>query len=185
MLAASQIVIPDERVTLNPEFIIINRLKVLSWEQNTVFVHKRVEYDGKFKLVGNTGILVRVCLVQPRLGGQEELGHTPTAEQVFGQRDVTIATPIGNRWIGVSDRHYFVMPGGRNEIQVTYEHRLSNNLSLQEPTLGGTCKVSTGPIFMCAFSDLNSSDSHVIMHNMLLRTIGTVSFVPFASDIVL
>jgi len=183
MLAASQLLLESERVRLEPAFWIMNRLQIMSYEENTVFVHKRVEYSGTLEIVGTTPILVRICIVQPRLGGQLELGHMPTAEQVFGTRDPSIATPINEtRWIAISDRHYFVDATqtvyGRPGIELEYEHRLTNNMSMQRPTLSGYGAVRNGPIFFCFFSDVDFADSHAFLHNVMLRTVGLASTVP-------
>lgn len=183
MIAASQLLLDSERVKLEPTFWIMNRLHNLSHEENTVFVHKRVEYAGVLTLTGTTPIIVRCCIVQPRLGGQLELGHMPTAEQVFGTRDPSIATRIDDsHWITISDRHYMVdatqtaygLPG----IELDYEHRLTNNMSMQMPTLSGMGQVRNGPIFFCYFSDVDFADSHASLHNVVLRTVGYASTVP-------
>lgn len=177
VLATSQLMIREERVHLEPSFIIMNRLPIRNYEDNVVFIHKRVEYQGFLQLVGTTPTLVRVCIVQPRAGGELELGHQPTAQQVFGTRDPTIATPIDEtKWLRLSDRHYFVNGEqtryGKNGLEVDYTHRLSHNLSLQTPTLSGYGRVKECPIFFCCFSDVDFSDQHVKLYNMFLRTVG-------------
>jgi len=186
MLATAQRVIASERITLDPKFFIINRLPCVRRLETTVFSHKRVEYDGLAELVGNSPALLRICIVQPRLGGEWEFGNLPRAEDVFGRHDpwnpITIATAIDkDQWIGVSDRHYLVtaepVADGHSGIWLDYSHRLSNNLSMQEPTLGASNIVSIGPMFLCAFSDTDTSDSHVRLRNVTARTIGHVSYI--------
>jgi hypothetical protein len=175
--ATSQLMIREERVHLEPSFMIMNRLPIRSYHDEAVFIHKRVEYEGFLQLVGTTPTLVRICIVQPRAGGEQELGHQPTAQQVFGTRDPSIATPIDEtKWLRLSDRHYFVTGEqtryGKNGLWVEYTHRLSHNLSLQSPTLSGYGRVHECPIFFCVFSDVDFADQHVKLYNMFLRTVG-------------
>jgi len=189
---ATSYVIPDTRLTLSPEFFIINRLRAQTTWEDIVFSHKRVEYNGFLELKGTMPILVRICLVQPRLGGEWSIGHLPTAEMVFGHHEdwdpISIATSINeHEWIRVSDRHYLVCgdehKGEKRGLSVDYSHRLTRNLSLQQATVGGDCQVSGGPIFLCAFTDTNGIEEHVILHDTMVRTIGFTDTVPHNPDL--
>jgi len=176
MISSAQL-IEDERIRTSPTFRIINRIQQLSMAELTVFVHKRVEYSGMIQLSGVTPIIVRISIVQPRSGGEAEMGHQPTAEQVFGTTAPTVATEINNRnWITISDRHYLVAPEmtvtGRIGLEIDYEHRLTNNMSVQAPTIGGMGMVTNGPMFLCTLADLDTPDEHATLHNTFTRVIG-------------
>jgi len=182
MITTTAQLIEDERIRTSPTFRIINRIQQMSMAELTVFVHKRVEYNGMIELSGAAAIIVRICIVQPRAGGEAEMGHQPTAEQVFGTEEPTVATAINDRnWVTISDRHYFVAPeittGGRIGMEINYEHRLSNNMSIQSPTVGGMGRVTDGPMFLCTLADLDTPEEHATLHNVFTRTIGLADLV--------
>jgi len=178
MLATAYYVIPDEQIGLWPVFHIMNRLDPARRDCDHVFMHKRVEYDGKLILTGNSPVLVRICIVQPRMGGEERFAERATATEVFGTPNPTVATALSPNWIGISDRHYMVTPEAP-EIRLNYSHRLSHNMSLQMTTLGRWAHVDTGAMWLCAIADINNE---VQFHNLALRTVGTVDTVPYIDE---
>ena len=49
-----------------PTFWCINRLPKFSNGDQIVFTHKKIEYSGTFALRGDSTVIVRACIVQPR-----------------------------------------------------------------------------------------------------------------------
>jgi len=177
-----------EVLTTEPQFWIINRLQPRSLWEDMVFSHKNVDYWGFASLFGDTPIIMRICILQPRVSGEVVVGHLPVPWMVFGGRmrtpgiddPITVATPISEEgWIRISDVLYVNDghdAGGGPGLRLDYKHRLTNNLSLQQPTVGAGCQVSVGPIFLCAYADLNEPEAHVSL-DIFARTMGMMDTV--------
>jgi len=160
-----------------PTFWCINRLPKFSNGDQIVFTHKKIEYSGTFALRGDSTVIVRACIVQPRFGGENYIGETPNAQQVFGSPNPTVATPIDeSTWIRISDRSFIVdpipLPSGQKGTEVHYIHRLSHNLSIQRPSVGPQSIVWNYPIFFCLFSDLYRDHAHIVLKKFSIYTSG-------------
>ena len=160
----------NEHVGLVPKFALINRINQLNMEDLTVLVHKRVEYNGALEVAGGMQIIVRIMILQQRAGGELEMGRVPTAEEVFGTYYPTVAAPILPGWIGLSDRVYVA----DTNTDLDYAHRLSNNLSIHSPTIGGQGVIRNGTIYLCFYSDVDSEFNFAHL-NVFTRTIGIAS----------
>ena len=159
-----------EQVGLVPKFALINRINQLDMEDLTVLVHKRVDYNGIIE--SPIEAIVRIMILQQRAGGELEMGRVPTSEEVFGTYYPSVAAPILPEWIGISDRAYIVR--GRQEID--YKHRLSNNLSIHSPTVGGQGVIRNGPLYLCFYGDLDLING-TMLNSIFTRVIGIASTV--------
>jgi len=174
MLATASYTLPDEPIGMWPNmFWIMNRLEVARKDMDNIFIHKRVEYTGVLRLISDASALVRICIVQPRQGGELQFANRANTLAIFGTENPTVATPIQPEWIGISDRHYLLDPTNRS-VEIDYSHRLSHNLSLHRSTFARYTHIAVGPMFWCAISDVHNA---VLMHHITLRTIGTVDTV--------
>lgn len=173
MLATASYTLPDTLIGLWPEYWIVNRLEVADKSKEHIFIHKRVEYSGYLRLLTEDTALVRICIVQPRSGGELQFANRATNMSVFGTENPTVATPIREGWIGISDRHYLIGPATR-QIELSYEHRLSHNMSLHMNALDRWTHIAEGPMWWFAISDIHNVVQH---HNITLRTVGTVKTV--------
>jgi len=178
MLATASYVLPDTPVGMWPEFWIMNRLEVQRKDMDNIFIHKRVEYTGYLRLLTEDTALVRICIVQPRSGGEEVFANRATSMSVFGTENPTVASPIRPDWIGISDRHYLISPEQRT-LEIDYSHRLSHNLSLHKSVFSRYTRIAQGPMWWFAISDIHNI---VQLHNITLRTIGTVDLVENIDD---
>lgn len=169
MLQTASLNLLDEVVKTEPEFWTMNRLHVGLSNLDTIYTHKRIEYTGVLIATGGSA-LVRICIVQPKTGGEAKFANRANAESVFGTISPTVASAVLGDWRTLSDRHYMVTE--REELD--YSHRLSHNMSLHESTLGGDSFIKIGPIFWCAIADTPNA---VTTHNIVLRTVGVVDTV--------
>ena len=172
--------IADSVIGKEPRFYIMNQLRTTSRVDDTIFLHKLVEYSGWLHTApafrGTT--FVRICIVQPRMGGQEYATDVPRVREVFGTEEPTIATPINEvDFVRVSDRHYLV--SSQRRFRLDYSHRLSHNSSHQQPTMGAVNNVWMGPMYLCIFGEELGSAHHF---NIVTRTIGFVSRIPSTRD---
>jgi len=167
MLTTASKSLLSEDVVVDPVFWVMNRLRLPSGDANWVFMHRRVEYAGVLHMNQPGSTIVRVCIVQPKEGGEGQFWSRATCSSVFGTPTPSIATPIQSDWIKLSDRHYLVSSLEGEEID--YSHRLSHNLSLHSSTVGGYSNVEQGPIFWCALADDHRAAS---WRSLILRTIG-------------
>lgn len=159
----------NEQIGLVPKFALINRINQLNMEDLTVLVHKRVEYNGVIE--SPIEAIVRIMILQQRAGGELEMGRVPTSEEVFGTYYPGVAAPILPGWIVISDRAYIV----RGQFEVDYNHRLSNNLSIHSPTIGGQGVIRNGPLYLCFYSDIDLINGAML--SIFTRVIGLASTV--------
>ena len=151
--------IPNREISEWPVFNIMNQLRVTRYDEDTIFIHRAVEYTGWLECTAEaaqTSRLVRICIVQPKRGGQEMGDDKPTSLEVFKTENPTIATPINEEdFVRISDRHYLVTPGER--LRLDYLHRLTNNLSHQKSSLGDYNVVYMCPMFLCKSATTTNS----------------------------
>lgn len=166
-----------EEVGLTPKFALMNRISQLNYDDLTVFVQKRVEYNGALELIGNISVLVRMLIIQRRGGGEQEMGATPSSEDVFGTYFPSLGAPLLPGWIGLSDRVWVV----QGALDVDLSHRLTNNLSVHSPTVGGQGVIMQGGVYLCWYADIASNNNHVRMNPIYTRTMGILS--PVASHL--
>lgn len=162
----------NEDIGLVPHFSLINRINQLNMDDLTVLVHKRVEYNGILTSSPHIEVCVRIMVLQQRAEGELEMGRVPTAEEVFGTYYPSLAAPLLPGWIGISDRVYVVR--GREELD--YNHRLSNNLSVHSPTIGGQGVIRTGPMYLCYYADIEGPNG-AKLKTVFTRVIGIASTV--------
>lgn len=162
----------NEDIGLVPHFSLINRINQLNMDDLTVLVQKRVEYNGIITSSPNIDVIVRIMILQQRAGGELEMGRVPTSEEVFGTYYPSVAAPILPGWIGISDRAYVV----RGRFEVDYNHRLSNNLSVHSPTIGGQGVIRTGPMYLCYYADIEGPNG-ASFNPVYTRVIGIASTV--------
>ena len=105
--------------------------------------------------------------------GELQFANRATNMSVFETENPTVATPLREGWIGISDRHYLIGPRQR-QIEINYEHRLSHNMSLHMNALDRWTHIAEGPMWWFAISDIHNVVQH---HNITLRTVGTVDTV--------
>jgi len=172
--------IQDGVIYTTPTFYILNQLRRISLTNDTLFIHKLVEYSGWLEpAAAATGTtFVRICIVQPRRGGQTIATDTPSAVEVFGTSEPTIATAINeDDFVRISDRHYLL---GTKPLRLDYSHRLSSNMSHQQPTVGEWNTVWMGPMFMCTIAERMVS---AFRKNWVGRTYGWTAPIPSTADI--
>jgi len=170
MIKTTGFFIPLEQVGFTPfMYWIMNRLKTQDTDLDTIFIHKRVEYDGTLCLMEGSSALVRICIVQPKQGGESRFGNRANTFAIFGTGEPTIASRISEDWIAISDRH-FLLDTTNPEIPISYSHRLSHNMSLQEKLpLAPYTFVKSGPLYWFAFTDTHNA---IGFKNLTLRTLG-------------
>ena len=160
----------SERFGVVPHAALINRIPQTDDVALTVFSHKRVEYNGTLHGSTDIPILARILIVQPRdAAGEPEYARVPTAIELFGSWFPTLGQPLLDTWIGLSDRAYVVE--GRLDINNT--HRLTNNLSLLSPTVGGLGFITRNPMYIVWYSDIDNEEQHLTMNPIFTRVIGT------------
>lgn len=148
-----------EKMTLEAKTKVINRLPKTTWTDNIVFEQKVVTYNGFARLTGNSPIILRILILQRKVGGEIEFGPPLSQEEVFGPREewdhITVATQVSDRFFTkLSDRHYLVVPNASGGMEISYRHRLSHSYSLQTPRIRNSMGIIVSPIYIVAYADL-------------------------------
>ena len=105
-------------------------------------------------------------------GGGPQFANRATNMSVFGTENPTVATPIREGWIGISDRHYLIGPATR-QIELSYEHRLAQHVAAHE-RVGSLDTHRRRTNVVVRYLDIHNVVQH---HNITLRTVGTVDTV--------
>lgn len=176
-------------MTLEPKTKVINRLPKTTWD-DIVFEQRVVTYNGFARLTGNSPIILRILLLQRKVGGEIVLAPHLEMQEVFGQREewdpVTIASPISDRYFTkLSDRHYLVVPNASGGMEISYRHRLSHNYSLQTPRISDSNEVRVGPIYIVAYADLSTEDDYITLQRFNTDVCGNTSTVARLADEIL